>query len=106
MEKSKNTVKPIVVGTYLAFFAYSLEHILTASWRWYGKLWWLTLPTYLITIIISYVAIDALFRRWNTTRKKRLIVAALVLILVIVLGIIASMLNLYYAKLELSKLYL
>ena len=98
------TLKLISIGLYLAVFAHFLESIITSSWRWSGRHYWLFLPTFFLTIIISFLVTDK-FRRWQTTPKKRVLIAALVLVTVVILGIAASMFNLYWTKIELSKMY-
>ena len=98
------TLKLVGIGLYLAIFVHFLESIITSSWRWSGKHYWLFLPTFFFTVIISFLVTDKL-RYWQATRKKKLVVASLILGVVVILGTGASLLNLYWTKLELSKMY-
>ena len=97
-------IKPAAIGLYLGIFAYFMDNVFALVLRFLGKP-----ASYVLALILaistSYFIVDAIFRRWATSRRKRILVAGGVLLVVIVLGTSANLFGIYLTKLELSSLY-
>lgn len=92
----------LLLAGYVAIESYFLSLILGSV---VGRFWLSGVVLYILSVFAAYLVTDAIVKRTNDSRRKKAIVAIIVLAITIVAAIAISVVTLYLDKLQLQAMY-